>query len=188
MTTRDDDVVDNWAWRLAPVTTRFKVPPFQPKAEHEPFAFPRHVFIPASLRPLSEHTPSLSQGTPILPLQAFLDDATLFKVADEWMNPRSAVEAIGSIASRLQSPTTTCDEAKTLLRRRTEIVNAWCAATGADEVPGGPFEHDLRGVNPNTGESILAWVVNGDVLDTPPIEGPAAASREWVRWFGKEAP
>lgn len=119
----------------------------------------------------------------------FLDDATLFKAADEWMNPRSAVKAIGSIASRLQDPATTCDEAKTLLRRRTEIINAWCAATGADEVPGGPFEHDLRGVNPNTGEPILAWVVNGDVLDTTPIEGPAVAAWEWVRRFGpKEAP
>lgn len=128
------------------------------------------------------------QGGPIPLSQMFLDDATLFETTEGWMNPRSAVKAIEAIVRQLHDPDITCDEAKELLRRRIEIINAWCAATGADEVPGGPFEHDLRGINPHTGEPALVWVINGDILDTTPLEGPAVAAWEWVRRFGtKEA-
>lgn len=93
---------------------------------------------------------------------------------------------IGFIVRRLHDPATTRDEAKALLRSHTKIINAWCAATGADDIPGGPFDHDLRGVNPHTGEPTLVWVVNGDVLKTSPLEGPAVAAQEWVRRFGQE--
>lgn len=159
---REDEVVDNWAWRLAPVTTRFKMTP--PKEGEEVFIVPRHI-VPGHI------------FVPVRPFGLFGEPAAVTAIR---------LKEIEELVRHIHDPNTTCAAAVISIRRRTEIINAWCAATGGDEVAGGPFEHDLRGTNPHTGEPALAWVVNGDVLETPPIEGPAAASREWVRRFGKK--
>lgn len=98
-------------------------------------------------------------------------DSTSFRVSG-WI-----AEATG-IGLALRNEATTCAEAKVLLRRRTKIINEWCIATQADEVPGGPFEHNLC----LCGGGGLQWVVNGDVVsEVAPTAGPAAAARAWVQ-------
>ena len=102
-----------------------------------------------------------------------LFDSTSFRVSG-WI-----AEATG-IGYALRDKATTCAEAKVLLRRRTEIINAWCTATQANDVPGGPFEHNLC-LCGGDGDK-LQWVVNGDVVsEIPPAAGPAAAARAWVQ-------